>query len=88
MRASTDRLPLLLALLVGTIIALALSGWRPYDRLTWLMEVAPVLVTVAQRLEQAFPAINGGYTLQVAEPSRLLFMPGARGGTCVSVGPR
>ena len=26
------------------ILLLALSGWQPYDRLTWLMEVAPVLV--------------------------------------------
>lgn len=46
MPASNDRLPLLLALLAVTIIALAVSGWRPYDRLTWLMEVAPVLVAV------------------------------------------
>lgn len=46
MSVSNDRLPLLLALLAGTIIALAVSGWRPYDRLTWLMEVAPVLIAV------------------------------------------
>lgn len=46
MPASNDRLPLLVALLVATIIALALSGWRPYDRLTWLMEVLPVIVAV------------------------------------------
>jgi putative membrane protein len=46
MPASNDRLPLLLALLAGTIIALAVSGWQPYDRLTWLMEVAPVLIAV------------------------------------------
>ena len=46
MPASIDRLPLLLALLAATIIALAVSGWQPYDRLTWLMEVAPVLIAV------------------------------------------
>jgi putative membrane protein len=46
MSASRDRLPLLLTLLAGTIIALAVSGWRPYDRLTWLMEVAPVLIAL------------------------------------------
>ena len=46
MSASNDRLPLLLTLLAGTIIALTVSGWRPYDRLTWLMEVLPVLVAV------------------------------------------
>lgn len=32
------------ALLVATGIALVASGWQPYDRLTWLMEVAPVLL--------------------------------------------
>jgi putative membrane protein len=35
---------LLVALTAVTIFALAVSGWRPYDRLTWLMEVAPVLI--------------------------------------------
>lgn len=34
---------LLLALLV-LIVLLAISGWNPYDRLTWLMEVLPVIV--------------------------------------------
>jgi putative membrane protein len=28
------------------ILALLLSGWRPYDRPTWLMEVAPVLIVL------------------------------------------
>jgi putative membrane protein len=37
---------LLAALLAATLGALVVSGWQPYDRLTWLMEVAPVLVTV------------------------------------------
>ncbi len=46
MSPSNDRLPLLLTLLGGTIIALVVSGWQPYDRLTWLMEVAPVLIAV------------------------------------------
>ncbi len=39
--------------------------------------VAPAIATVARRLDQAFPAINGGYTLEMAAPSRLLFMPGS-----------
>ena len=39
--------------------------------------VAPALATVATRLAQAFPVINGGYTLEMAAPSRLLFMPGS-----------
>jgi putative membrane protein len=36
-------------LLVGVaalLAALAVSGWQPHDRLTWLMEVAPVLIVV------------------------------------------
>lgn len=37
---------------------------------------APALATVARRLEQAFPADNAGYTLEMSAPSRLMFMPG------------
>jgi len=33
-------------MLFAIIIALAVSGWRPYDRITWLMEVAPVLIAL------------------------------------------
>ena len=43
---SNRRTPLLTALLMVTIIALAVSGWRPYDRITWFMEVAPVLFAI------------------------------------------
>ena len=36
-----------LSLLVATTIALlAISGWRPYDRATWLMEVLPVMIAL------------------------------------------
>ena len=31
---------------VATILLLALSGLRPYDRATWLLEVAPVLIAL------------------------------------------
>ena len=44
MTTSSDR-----TLRVGVaalVAALAVSGWQPYDRLTWLMEVAPVLIVV------------------------------------------
>jgi predicted permease len=41
---------------------------------------APALTTVARRLEQAFPAVNAGYTLEMSAPSRLMFMPGPGGG--------
>ena len=33
-------------LLVATLAALVVSGWRPYDRMTWLLEVAPVLIAL------------------------------------------
>ena len=33
--------PLHLALLLATGLVFAWSGWRPYDRLTWWLEVAP-----------------------------------------------
>ncbi|HHQ4572774.1 DUF2238 domain-containing protein [Aeromonas allosaccharophila] len=33
-------------LLLATLLLLALSGWQPYDRATWLMEVAPVIITI------------------------------------------
>lgn len=36
----------LLAASVALAALLALSGWRPYDRATWLMQVAPVLVAL------------------------------------------
>ena len=37
--------PLVIAAIV-LLGLLAVSGVRPYDRLTWLMEVAPVLITL------------------------------------------
>ncbi len=39
---------------------------------------APALATVGRRLEQAYPAVNAGYTSSVRcpQPPRLLFMPG------------
>ncbi len=46
MNSLDRRTPLLVTLFTATIIALVVSGWRPYDRLTWLLEVAPVLVAL------------------------------------------
>ncbi|HEY6613140.1 MAG TPA: ADOP family duplicated permease, partial [Vicinamibacterales bacterium] len=43
--------------------------------------VAAAVATVGRRLAQAFPTYNDGYTLQVAPPSRFLFMPGSGSGT-------
>lgn len=43
---SADHSRLLLLLLVATLTALVVSGWRPYDRITWLLEVGPVLIAL------------------------------------------
>jgi predicted permease len=40
---------------------------------------APVMATAARRLEQEFPDVNAGYTLEVSAPTRLMFMPGPAG---------
>ena len=37
---------LLLAGAAALVVALLLSGWRPHDRITWLMEVGPVLIVL------------------------------------------
>ena len=44
--ATENRDRLLVLLLLATLIALAISGWRPYDRTTWLLEVAPVVLAL------------------------------------------
>ena len=31
---------------VAALVLLALSGWRPHDRATWLMEVLPVMIAL------------------------------------------
>ncbi|HEX2011371.1 MAG TPA: DUF2238 domain-containing protein [Roseateles sp.] len=45
----------LLALLI--LVALVASGWAPYDRTTWLLEVAPVLIAlpVLAATRRSFP---------------------------------
>jgi putative membrane protein len=30
----------------ATLVLLALSGWSPYDRATWFMEVLPVMIVL------------------------------------------
>ena len=37
---------MLAAAAAALLALLALSGWRPYDRLTWLMEVLPVMIAL------------------------------------------
>jgi len=36
----------LLIALAFLLAGLVLSGWRPYDRVTWLMEVFPILIAI------------------------------------------
>ena len=45
MRRTGPRWPLILLALTW-LVGLALSGWHPYDRATWWMEVAPALVVL------------------------------------------
>ncbi len=44
--ATEHRDRLLTLLLTATLIALAVSGLQPYDRVTWAMEVAPVIIAL------------------------------------------
>lgn len=37
---------MLKAVTVGLVALLVVSGWRPYDRLTWLLEILPILVVL------------------------------------------
>lgn len=41
----TDRLSLIVVTVIW-ILALVASGWHPYDRTTWWMEVAPVIIAI------------------------------------------
>ncbi|MDX9768572.1 MAG: DUF2238 domain-containing protein [Ectothiorhodospiraceae bacterium] len=43
---SSNRMPLLFSLAGLVLIALALSGIAPYDRMTWWLEVSPVLIAM------------------------------------------
>lgn len=43
---SQTKLSLLIFMLIAIGIALISSGWQPYDRATWLMEVMPVLIAI------------------------------------------
>ena len=53
------------ALLVVGAIALAISGGAPHDRLTWLLEVAPILIAVPVLIATArrFPLTPLAYRL-------------------------
>ncbi|HWI14553.1 MAG TPA: DUF2238 domain-containing protein [Burkholderiales bacterium] len=60
------------------MLALVWSGWHPYDRLTWLMEVMPVLVAapILVATRSTFPFTRLAYTL-IAVHGLILIMGGA-----------
>jgi len=76
--AVTNRncLPPILAIVV--LIALVISGLEPYDRLTWLMEVAPVLIAAPILIAtyKRFPLTDLLYYL-IAFHALVLIMGGA-----------
>jgi putative membrane protein len=63
--SGTDRTRLPLLLLVVVAIALIVSGIQPYDRLTWWLEVLPVLVAVPLLIatQRSFPLTPLAYWL-------------------------
>lgn len=68
----------LLVLLVAVLAALAWSGIAPHDRLTWLMEVLPVMIVVPLLLatRQRFPLTTLLYVL-IALHALVLILGGA-----------
>jgi putative membrane protein len=41
-----SRTPWLIAATLALLVLLLISGWQPYDRATWWMEVAPILIAL------------------------------------------
>lgn len=56
------------SLLTGVVIALVISGIAPFERLTWLMEVAPVLIALPVLIatRQGYPLTTLLYVLIAA----------------------
>lgn len=54
-----------LVLLLGWLLLLLISGWQPYDRATWGLEVAPVFIALPVLLatHRRFPLSNLLYAL-------------------------
>ncbi len=75
MTATPALLWILTALVAG---ALLLSGWQPYDRLTWFMEVAPVLIAAPILFvsKKKFPLTRLLYLL-IAAHALVLILGGA-----------
>lgn len=62
---TSPRTPWLVFASIAGIGLLLVSGWKPYDRATWLMEVAPVLIAlpVLWATYRNFPLTNLLYVL-------------------------
>jgi putative membrane protein len=67
-----------LVLLVGGLVLLAWSGLHPYDRFTWLLEVAPILLAVPMLVatRRRFPLTPLAYRLIFVHA--LILMVGGR----------
>jgi putative membrane protein len=61
----TSRPHLLLILLAVMLICLVISGWAPYDRTTWTLEIFPILIALPILLisYRSFPLTNLLYGL-------------------------
>lgn len=66
---------LALAMLCLVTLVLLASAWRPYDRLTWFMEVAPVLIGIPLLLAtyRRFPLTSMLYVLLALHALVLIF---------------
>jgi len=69
---------LLTFLLIVTLVAMAVSGLQPYDRVTWAMEVAPVLIAlpILVATRRSFPLTTLLYVLIFAH-ALVLILGGA-----------
>ena len=65
------------ALLLGVVVVFAWSGWLPKDRMTWVLEVVPVIVAVPVLLatRRRFPLTTLAYCL-IAVHATILMVGG------------
>lgn len=68
----------LIILTLAWVVALVLSGWQPYDRATWWMEVAPALIAlpILWATSHRFPLTTLAITL-IAFHGLVLMLGGA-----------
>lgn len=76
--AAENRDRLLTFLLIVTLVAMAVSGLQPYDRVTWAMEVAPVMIAlpILVATRRSFPLTTLLYVLIFAH-ALVLILGGA-----------